>query len=167
MRALRVQSPDGRRWIVRRRWMPRLRGETLWGRFRGRLRGIGRRLRGASEAGDLADGCAGAAVDDLIVVVVAVLALLVLIFVVVPVIVAVVDLLILVVLSVIGVIARVVFRRPWSIEARTEGGRAPGVQAEWRVVGWRAGRQHIAHVAADLQAGRPLTLPAGHERPSV
>jgi hypothetical protein len=150
VRARRVRTPGGREWVVRRHWLPRLRGETLWARFSRRIRAIGRRLRGANELSAV-DGCASAAVDDFVVVSVVILLLLLAVFVAVPLLIAVVDVLVVLVLSLLGIVGRVVFRRPWLVEARS------GEETrEWRVVGWRASRVHVDQVAADLQAGREL-----------
>lgn len=142
-----VEAPDGRRWVVRRRWAPRLGSETLWARFRRRSRGTARRGGRLSDGLDVADGC----IDlELLLLAVAVITVLVLaIFVVIPVLVAVVDLLVLIVLGILGVVGRVLFRRPWTIEARADDGTC----RTWKKVGWRASREHRDEIAQLLAAG--------------
>jgi hypothetical protein len=149
-----VTTPSGETWRVRRLWAPRLRGESLLGR-------AWRRARGAVRRGDLSDvpdaGCAVDLADELAIVVVAVVAVLVLVFFVVPLLVALIDLVILVVLTLLGIVARVLFRRPWVVEA-TAPDRS---RLRWRIVGWRASREAVDEIADALAHGhRP---PPGHE----
>lgn len=49
-----IVGRDGRRWVVRRRWMPRLGTETLWGRFHRRFRKVFERV---GDAADVDPGC--------------------------------------------------------------------------------------------------------------
>ena len=53
--AEQVEGPDGRSWVVMRRWVPRLPGETLWGRFRRRFGRSSRRMRDWDGVADVAD----------------------------------------------------------------------------------------------------------------
>ncbi len=154
-----VTDPDGRRWIVRRRWVPRLPGETLWGRFRRRFVRRATRIRDWDGAGDLAgsfadggDGIAGCLIG--IGIVVGVLLLLV---VVIPFLLAFVEVLVLVLLALLAVGARILFRRPWTVEAVADDGEL----LTWRIVGLRASGEQARKVAWALRAGPP---PPGLER---
>jgi hypothetical protein len=149
-----VTSPSGETWRVRRLWAPRLQGESLLRRAWRRVRGTVRR------SGDLADvpdaGCAIDLADELAIALIAIVAVLVLVFFVVPLLVALVDLVILVVLTLLGIVARVLFRRPWVVEAT-----APdGSRLRWRIVGWRASREAVDEIADALAHGHPP--PPGH-----
>ena len=129
-------------WHVRRRWAPRhLGSQTTWARFRNRTRRVRRRT---SDLGDVPDpGCAPDFAEGLVVVAVLVALVLFLIFIGVPFLIALGELLVLAVLTVGGVIGRVLFRRPWTVDAIDPEGR----HHRWSVVGWRASaaaRQFIA-----------------------
>ena len=150
-----ITGPDGRIWTVRRRWVPRLGSETLWGRFTRRFR------RSANTGNDGIDATADASMfdlfDDNIVIGIAIIIFLVF-FVLVgwPLLIALLDVMLLLLLAVLGVIARVVFRRPWTIEAR-----AGDDVRHWRIVGWRASEEHRRSVEARLWSGvDPGGLPA-------
>jgi hypothetical protein len=76
--------------------------------------------------------------------------------VVVPLLLALLDLLVLLLLLVLGVAARVLLRRPWTVEART------GDEVRtWKVVGWQASGALVDDVAERLQAG--VSLPGSPE----
>lgn len=141
-----VVAPDGREWRVRRRWLPRLGSDSLWARFRRRTR------RTRDMAGDLADadpGCLDVLGEGFVFAIGVVAGAIVLIFIVIPLLVALVDVLVLLVLLVLSVLARIVLRRPWTVEART----AADEVRTWRVVGWRASGQRRDEVAAAIAAG--------------
>lgn len=75
-----------------------------------------------------------------------------------PLILAVVDVVVVVALVVGGVVARVVFRRPWTVEARD----GAGGQVTRRVVGWVASGRVRDEMAAELAHGRaPPPAPRG------
>lgn len=145
MAARRVTGPDGSEWTVKRTWVHR------------RLRWRG---RSGDDAVHLLDGVdLASAVDDLpgigvVGVILAALAAGVLLVVfVVPALVFVFELLLILLLVALGVAAKILFRRPWTIEARQ-----PGADHayEWKVVGWRAGNDTIDEVATLLQStGQP------------
>jgi hypothetical protein len=139
-----VQAPDGRRWVVRRRWAPRLGDETLWARAWRKYRGTIHRVF---------EHASGGCVDDLgegiVALLIGLVVLALLIFVVFPLVVVVVDLVILVLITLVGLAARVVFRRPWTVQARGD----DGTVHRWKVVGWRASRQHRDDIADQLAAG--------------
>lgn len=149
-----VTTPAGEPWQVRRLWAPRLQGESLWARLRRRMRVVRRR----SEAMDVPDpGCAVDALDELIFVVVLVAVVLFVVLVGFPLLVALLDVLLVALLTVLGVVGRVVFRRPWVVEATGP----DELRRTWRVVGWRASREAVDFVADALAHGHPP--PPGHE----
>ena len=132
----RPQPAAPEAWTVERRWIPRLGSDTLWHRFWVRAR---RTFRRAGETADPASGCGDVVGEGIVGAIAFVVFLAVLVFVVVPLFVALVDVVILLVLAILAVIARVVFRRPWLIEARNGDGRV----LRWRVVGWRASAERV------------------------
>ncbi len=145
-----VVGPDSREWIVRRRWVPRLGPETLWGRFR-------RRTRKARErAGDFADipdvGCGDELIGGILAFIAVIAILFFLFLVAIPLLVAIVDILILLVLALIAFGFRVLFRRPWIVEAAHA---EPPVERalRWKVVGWRASAERCRELAQHLEAG--------------
>ena len=137
---------------MRRLWAPRLQGETLWARFRRRMRGVRRR---SDDVGDVA-GCGVDLLDDLLVVAVVVAVGLFLVFFAVPLLVAVLDVVLVALLTVLCLAARVLLRRPWTVEATGP----DGLRRTWRVVGWRNAAGVVDQVANDLAHGHPP--PAGH-----
>jgi hypothetical protein len=141
-----VVDPQGRRWVVRRRWMPRLGVETLWGRFRRRFRRVFDRV---GDAADVDPGCAEVLGEGIAVALVVIIVVLALFFVVIPLLVAIVDVLILLLLTVAGAAARVLFRRPWTVEASAD----DGTTLRWRVVGWRSSGEQCVRIGQRLQAG--------------
>jgi hypothetical protein len=143
-------TPDGVEWSVGRRWSKRRFGWT-WKRRGLAADAIAGMSRGIGDV-DFQEGG---------LVVVAVLAAL---LIVIPVLFFGVELIILGALLAAGVIARVLFRRPWVIEARSDDPLSPGRRLEWHVIGWRKSRGLIERVASDLAAGREPpegTLPPG------
>jgi len=150
-------GPDGVRWHVRRRWVPRFGPERWWERVADRVIARRRRRRergGKLDALDLADGCAVDGLQDLALAVALVVLVLVLALVVWPLLLALVDVLVLIVLAIAGGLTRVLLRRPWTVEAAADDGRA----LRWRVVGWRASGRVRDAVAAALARGE---VPAG------
>lgn len=148
-----VVSSDGRTWTVRRRWLPRLGTETLWGRIRRRTRGAVRRARAGVDSADVVGEAAGFA-DDIVGAIVAVVVVVLLVaaalFIVIPLLVVLVDLVVLFALGILAVIARVALRRPWSVDAHD----ADGALVRWRVIGWRASGAKVDEVADLLAAGQ-------------
>jgi hypothetical protein len=129
-----------------------MRGETLWSRLRRRPR----RSERFSEWSDLGEGCFFD-LDDLLIFVALAVALVVLVLLVVPLLLVVVDLLFLLLLLLLGVAARIVFRRPWVVEATDSG----PLRHTWRIVGWRASGEKVDEIADLLAHGHPL--PPGAE----
>ena len=132
---MKVMDPAGHRWAVRRQWAPRLEGRGF--RARSRRRRDARRERGKGGRWydwidvpfDIPDSLTAA-----LVVVGIVIAVTFLFLVGVPLLLAAVDLVVVAVLVVAGILGRVVFRRPWTVEAVSAEGRRETRQA----IGWRA-----------------------------
>ncbi len=158
-RGTRVETIDGRGWVVRRRWVPRLGAESLWGRFRRRIRQMFRR------AGDIdSGGCFDVGgIDDVVAVVVLIAAALLVVFVLFPLLIALLDVLLVVLLTIVGVIGRVVFRRPWTIEAVGD----DGSRYAWFVVGWKASRALVTELVDALRVGGPLPTPGAWSVPGA
>jgi hypothetical protein len=136
-----VVDPDGRTWRVKRKWLSR---SVSW---------RGPADVNASLAPDLTDfvpldddiGCLpalGVAITGIAVVLLA-------IFFVLPALVFAVELLAVLVLLLLGAMARVLFRRPWTVEARVKG---TNQGREWKVVGWRASGELVAQVAERVRS---------------
>lgn len=123
--------PGGRTWTVRRRWAPRLRDRSLWHRFRRRFRQAFDRV---GDVGDADPGCLEVFGEGLLVGLAVIAAVLLLVFVAVPLVFAVLDLVVVLLLAALGILTRVLFRRPWTIEATSD----DGGRLRWRVKGWRA-----------------------------
>ena len=134
-----MTAPDGREWKVGRQWMP----------WRARFR---RKSFDGPDVGDVStfDDLGGLAIG-LAILAVAVVVL----FVVFPVVVLAVELVLLMLLLIAGVFARLVFRKPWHVLART--GEAA---YRWPVKGWRASGERVDQVADALAAG---SMPPGAE----
>jgi hypothetical protein len=75
------------------------------------------------------------------------------------------TLLIIPIAVVAGVLVRMLFRRPWTIEA-TDGSR----RVEWKVVGWGASSRAAHRMASEIATGGspesvpPLDTPRAHRR---
>jgi hypothetical protein len=146
-RAEIVRSPDGERWRVRRRWLdhpvPKLR-RVLEDR-RGEL---------AAEGGIemlFSDSSVGAGIALAV-------GLAVVVFVVLPLIGLALELIILVAFVGLGLIGRLLFRRPWMIEAVNLD--HPQRSAEFGVQGWSESGRAVAQLSAAIQAsGIPTARP--------
>jgi len=149
---------DGTEWRVRRRWLPRYEGKGL--RERNRQRKARRARRDGDGAGtildalDLPDG--GDSLLVWVVLVVGVLLLFVLAVWGVVFVLALVDLIVVLLVALVGVAGRVLFRRPWTVEATAPDGR----RHERRVVGWRRSSAAANELAADIAHNRLPAAPA-------
>ncbi len=141
MAAKTVVDPSGRTWKVRRRWVQR---NASW---RGPK---DKRALDLLDGADLAD--AGAELPVLGVMMFAVAALLLAVLAVVfviPALIFVIELALILLAVGLGVLGRVLFRRPWTVEARVDGTSQGG---EWKVTGWRASGDLLSSVAQQLEA---------------
>jgi hypothetical protein len=155
-----VTTPSGDAWRVRRLWAPRLQGETLWARAWRRMRRVGRRTGEATT--DVPDpGCLGDLGEELAILLAVVVVVLFVLFVAIPFLVVLLDVLLLAVLTAAGLVGRLLFRRPWVVEARGP----DGMRRTWRIVGWRASHEAVDFVADALAHGHPP--PPGHELSSL
>jgi hypothetical protein len=142
----KVTSPDGRTWTLGRHWMPR-------------RRKIGRaKLRDMDAPDFMPDfgddlGVIGVIILAFFAVIVAIVLILVLF----NVFAIAIELMLVLVLLLWGVVARVVFRRPWTVFAKS--GSALYTR---QVVGWRASGHVINAIEQDLRSGVQLQAPAGH-----
>jgi hypothetical protein len=143
-----LTDPQGERWQVRRKWVPR---KLRW---RGKDRDLPEGLMDGAELLSLGDDL------PVVGVIAAVIAALVfgiaLVLFIVPALIFLLELLLVLALISLGVAGRVLFGRPWTVEAQ----RAGSDEAfEWKVRGWRASDAKVAEVADQLEAG--LTPPDG------
>ena len=151
-----MSSPTPGGWRVRRRWIPRLGTDTLWRRFRRRFHRVLERIKRNADA-DVPDvGCADDLGEAILAAIVVVIVLVVFFFVVLPLLVAVVDVLVLLVLALAAIPLRVLFRRPWLVDAHHPDGRG----LRWRVVGWRESGRFATEARELLDAG---IVPPGAE----
>ena len=146
---MKLEAGDGTQWRVSRQWMPRYEGRGLRERWtRSRLRrgprrkkpGVGDVLEFGSGVGDL--------IDEFFVVFLVVVSGL-------PLLLAALDVALVAVVAIAGIIGRVLFRRPWTIEAES----ADGQRVTRLVLGWRAGVERCALLrvrsALRIDAGPP------------
>ena len=143
-----VTDPQGERWRVRRKWVPR---RIRW---RGKERDLPDGLMDGAELLSLGDEL------PVIGVIAAVIAALVvgvaLVLFIVPALIFLFELLLVLALVCLGVAGRALLGRPWTVEARRVGGDEA---LEWKVRGWRASDAKVTEVADQLEAG--LTPPDG------
>jgi hypothetical protein len=133
-----VSAPDGVQWRVRRRWAPSI-----------RLRWPGRPIDGSSALNRI-----GAPDLDPESLVISIIALVLIIFVVIPLLLFGLELVIAGCVVAGGVIGKLLFRRPWQIQATTSAHSTAPRALEWEVSGWRESRALIRRVSADIEAGR-------------
>jgi hypothetical protein len=146
LRSELVTTPEGVEWRVGRRWLARS--------FTGALGKRGREIRrsGWEQFAGAPDGDSSGVLIGLYVAVVLILLLL-------PLILFGIELIVLGWLVAVGLVARVAFRRPWVIVAKTSSQVAGDLVLEWRVSGWGASREAIDRVVEDLAAGREPDFP--------
>lgn len=149
MRTAAAVSPAGVEWSVRVVWEPRWRALA-------RRTGGWRRRRGKGGGPDLPDlpwlsaldgpeGCLVGIVAWLAVIVGGLLFWWLLL----PLLLLFLDLLVIVILLAIGVVARVLFRRPWTVRANASTGETVTVN----VVGWRRALRRRDELAEQLRHG--------------
>ena len=96
----------------------------------------------------LSDGLTGAAV-----VLGALAVLVVLLLFGIPLVLAIVDLVVVVVVVVGGALARLLFRRPWTVEACSDGGD----RVVRHAVGWRGSGEAVDELATEITHGRAVS----------
>ena len=114
----------------------------MWARFLHRTRKVRRRTADLADVPD--PGCAPDLAEGIVFFILVIAAVLFLIFIGIPFLIALGELLFIVLLTLAGVVGRVLFRRPWTVDAIDPAGH----HHEWSVVGWRASaaaRGLIAH----------------------
>ena len=144
----KVTGPDGRRWTLGRRWLPRYRklGRTDVPDMPG---GDGLDLGGD----DL--GIFGAILLAIVGIFVAIVLVLVLF----NVVAIAIELMLFITLAIAGLIGRVVFRRPWIVFARSG-----DVRLEYPVVGYFNSRRTLQELEGRLSIGGQLEPAAGDGR---
>lgn len=144
-----VVAPDGREWNVGIRWLPRRPKWVGWG--------FGRARRAKSSEWwhvlDIPDG-GGDSLPIVLIVVGAIIVLALAWLVVFPVLIFLVDLLLVVLIAAGAVAVRMLFRRPWIVQAVSG-----DATKEWPVVGWRASSQRAVAIAHRIEQGLPLDGP--------
>ncbi|HYJ66778.1 MAG TPA: hypothetical protein VEX15_03870 [Nocardioidaceae bacterium] len=149
MRRRRVRAPDGRSWVVRRRWMPRLGAGTAWSRLRGRSRRSRRSTKHAETAGDVSLFTAFIVDDFAVVVRWVVIVVVATLLIVLSAFAAIVEVALLVLLVLVGILTRFLLDRPWTIEATPDDGEA----LKWQATGWRSSAERLSQVATLLESG--------------
>jgi hypothetical protein len=139
-----VTAPDGNVWLVRRRWLD------------GPLPNLRKWLRRDGRAGDgVIEGLFSApAVADSWVTLGLAIAVLLIVFVLLPLLGVALELIALIFVLLSGLVGRLVFGRPWTVEARLRGGDARVVA--FQVKGWRRAGRAAADLATQIRAtGQP------------
>jgi len=133
-------APDGTSWGVGRRWVP----------FRVRLRDGDWREGGPADLGDVFFDSPGGVLAGLAVIATAMLVFLVIW----PIVAIALELVLLALIFLVSLAGRVLFRRPWTVVARSE---TTGAAREhtWRVVGWRASARLIEDAVDSLSRDGP------------
>lgn len=168
MKSRTIVAPSGERWVIALRWLPwspRWRGLRLSRQERQRDTQPTESTESTESSSrwdwlDLADpfvmfdeGCLPVFGIALGIALVAGAILFV-----VPIFIFVAEITIVILAVVIGVVLRVVFRRPWLIDAVSSGG-AP-TELVWAVVGYRRSREAIDEIARQLEAGQEMPVAA-------
>jgi hypothetical protein len=143
----KVTGPDGRRWTLGRRWLPRYRklGRT----------GVPDMPGDGLDLGGDDLGALGAILLAIVGIFVAIVLVLVLF----NVFAIAIELMLFITVAVAGLIGRVVFRRPWIVFARNGDTRF-----EYPVVGYFNSRRKLQDLASRLSIGAELEPAAGDGR---
>jgi hypothetical protein len=160
MRTVRVSAADGAEWRVCIVWRPR------WTALAGRLRAWRRNRRDRRRGGvDVTDsvisGVLDSAADNLLAGILAGLAVVAFAvlfgWLLLPLLLLAVDAVVVAILLALAIPARVLLRRPWTVEAVAGSGAAE----EWfatQVVGWREALRTRDEIADKLRAGYPAPV---------
>ena len=144
-----VTDPDGRPWAVGIRWLPRKPRWIGWGPRRKERKDKDLNWLDGADALNVLDFTDGP--GPLAVIAAIAAAVFLIWFFVVPVAILAVDLIFLVLLVAVSLVSRVLFRRPWIVEAT-----ASGEQHQLPVVGYRASRQMVEDTARSIQLSGTL-----------
>jgi hypothetical protein len=172
MRTVTAPAPSGEQWQVRVQWLPRWRflARRFGGWRRGRRGGSGSdALDATDQLGQVGTGHSGGGGgggffdslgDDIAVAIFVIIGFilfgLVFWFLLLPVLLLVVDLLVVVILCLAAGVARVLLRRPWTVEAVSGEEGARGYRRfTVAVVGWRAALRTRDEIAGKLRQGYP------------
>ncbi|MET8149809.1 hypothetical protein ACIBSW_23075 [Actinoplanes sp. NPDC049668] len=161
MRTISVSAPEGARWDVRVVWAPRWRAlARRFGGWRSKRTGNSDDLvDGALQVGDASTSGGGGGgglsglgdeiVAILVIFIALVLAVALFWWVLLPLLLLVLDVVIVLILLAASIAARVLLRRPWTVEATAPGrGRITA-----HVVGWRAALRRRDEIADSLRRG--------------
>jgi hypothetical protein len=142
---MRVTAPDGREWKVSRRWVGR-KVALRWVRT------------GGLDTPDLAMAMDSSVTGVLLGLGLLILAALVILLLL-PLLILVGQILVILVLIAAGIASRLLFRRPWEVDAVTHG--PPEESHVWRIVGWRNSDEAIREIADGLRQGMVAGAPGG------
>jgi len=151
-----VNSPDGDRWRVKRRWSNRPLPEVKcrWGE------------KNRDRAANAGIEAASWGVDSIVATVVAGVVVALLVFVFLPLIGIALELILIFLLISSGILGRVFLRRPWIVEATNLD--HPEQSTTFGVKGWLASRQAIEAMRTAIAAGQtPLDKDAGSPNSSA
>jgi hypothetical protein len=154
MKTVKVQTPQGEVWQVRVVWQPR------WSALVRRFGGWRRKRKGAREgidALDTASGCDGDLGAIVFGIVLFVVGGLLLWFFLLPLLLLAVDIIVVIVLLAAAIPARVLLRRPWTVEAVTDDGQNEKVFSV-DIVGWRRALETRDDIADKLGKGVPAPV---------
>ena len=155
-----ISSPDGARWRVRRRWLDRPLPSL-------RRRWRKRKEERESEADSAVDIGAGFDLLDGTMIGIAIVGVVLLVvFVLMPLIGIALELIVLAVLFGSSLVGRVLFRRPWTVEARNLD--EPERSVAYAVKGYRRAGDAVTELASAIgAAGPPERLTAGRSTESA
>jgi hypothetical protein len=159
VKTLTAQTPAGETWRVRVVWQPR------WAALFRRFGAWRRKRKGEGTSGSSGDspdvsGCAnfdgelGAIIFGIMLLLIGVVVFW---FLVLPLLLLAVDIIVVMVLLLLAIPARVLFRRPWTVEAAYDDGQVEKVFSA-DVVGWRRALETRDDIAAKLTQGFPAPV---------
>lgn len=138
--AKRVVDPQGCEWVVRRRWVHR---KLRW-------RGKGSRTLDLMDGADLVSWGSDLPVIGVVFAVFAIVLFIVAaVILIVPALIFLAELVILAALVGLGLAGRLLFGKPWTVEARRRDG---GETFQWKATGWRTSRDLVGSVADQLRS---------------
>jgi hypothetical protein len=168
VRAITATTPDGVAWTVRVIWQPRWRPlARRFGGWRRRRKGVD--LSGPLDGVDVPTGGGGSGgggvfdslFDDLAIAILVIIGLVVagalFWWLILPLLLLAVDILVVVVLFALAIPARVLFRRPWTVEAVTKSG-SDADRFVTDVVGWRPALRTRDDIVDKIKLGYPTPV---------